>query len=183
MRYDFRTLLIKVATILVLFGFSTSALAAVGSFEKRIAIGEGAIVDVTNPKGDVVVRGADVDEVTIRARISINKRYERTDPQKAGKIIGEIKRSPPIELVGKRVVITKLTKHTHQRYASINYEILVPRKSTVIVHSESGDVRVSGVSGEVKASSDTGEVTVANSGSTKESGPLKRIRAVEESIG
>lgn len=161
MRHETRIRFMRMAFILAMFGYTAATLAASGSFEKSIAVNDGVIVDVTNLNGDVVVRGANVDEVTVRARISIDKRFERTDPQKAGRVIGEIRRSPPVELVGNRVVIGELTKHTHQRYATISYEVLVPSDATVTVHTESGDVRVSGVTGPVNATSDKGDVTVA----------------------
>ena len=161
MKRENRNWLMKVAALFVLLGSSAASQAASGSFEKSFAIDGDAVIDVTNQKGTGVVRGDDVDEVTIRARISVAKRYTRTDPQKAGKVIGEIKRSPPIEADGNRIVVSELTKHTHTRYATISYEILVPRGSTVNVRSVSGDVLVSGVTGKVNATSETGEVTVA----------------------
>ena len=160
----FRKRLTFVAAILVMFGYSAAASAASGAFEKSVAVDGDAIVDVSNLRGTVNVRGADVDEVTIRAKITVDKRYARTDPLKAGKVIGEIKRSPPIEADGNRVVVGELKKHSHRRYTTISYEILVPHESSVTVHSVSGDVRVSGISGEVNATSDTGDVTVAAAG-------------------
>ena len=78
-------------------------------------------------------------------------------------MINAIKRSPPVEAEGNRVIVGELQNHSHRRYASISYEILVPREATVSVHSVSGDVRVSGINGEVDATSDTGTVTVADS--------------------
>lgn len=153
---------VRLAAVVALFAYSAISIAATGAFETSVLVTDNAIVEVTNQRGTVVVRGADVDEVTIHARIKVDKRFTRTDPQKAAKLIGEIKRSPPVETDGNRVIVGELKKHTHQRYASISYEILVPSEATVNVHSVSGDVRVSGVSGEVNATSDNGEVTVAD---------------------
>ena len=161
MSIEFRKRLTMATAALLLFGYSAASSAASASFETSIAVGSDAIVEVSNQKGTVVVRGDDVDEVTIRARITVDKRYARTDPQKAGRLLGEIKRSPPVESDGNRVIVGELKKHTHKRYASISYEILVPREATVTVHSVSGDVRVSGINGKVNATSDTGTVTVA----------------------
>ena len=173
MRIEVRKGLAVAIAALAMFGYSAAALGASVAFEKSFAVDGDAVVDVSNLKGTVVVRGGDVDEVTIRARINVDKRYARTDPLKAGKLIGEIKRSPPIEAEGNRVIVGELEKHSHRRYASISYDILVPREATVSVHSVSGDVRVSGISGEVSATSDTGEVTVAdavNDNNTRSSG-------------
>ena len=164
MRIEFRKWLAITITVLAMFGYSAVALAATGTFEKSFAVDGNAVVDVSNRTGSVVVRGDDVDEVTIRARITVEKRYAKSDPLKAGKLINEIKRSPPIEADGNQIVVGELEKHSHRRYASISYEILVPREATVSVHSVSGDVRVSGISGKVDATSDTGTVTVADSG-------------------
>ena len=165
MRIEIRKWLTMAVAALAMFGYSAAAFAASGAFEKSFAVDGDAVVDVSNLKGSVVVRGGDVDKVTIRARITVDKRYARTDPLKAGKLIGEIKRSPPIDAAGNQVTVGELEKHSHRRYASISYEILVPREASVSVHSVSGDVRVSGINGEVNATSDTGDVTVADSGS------------------
>ena len=165
MRIELRKWLTMAISVLAMFGYSAAALGASGAFEKSFAVDGDAVVDVSNLKGTVVVRGGDVDKVTIRARIDVDKRYARTDPLKAGKLIGEIKRSPPIEAAGNRVTVGELEKHLHRRYASISYDIMVPREATVSVHSVSGDVRVSGINGEVNATSETGDVSVVDAGS------------------
>jgi hypothetical protein len=116
---------------------------------------------MTDGENDEIWKAAAVDQVTIRARILVDERYSKTNPLKVGEIISAIKRSPPVELDGNRVIIETLTKHTHKRYVSISYEILVPREAEINVHSVSGNVRVSGIIGEVNATSDTGKVTVA----------------------
>ena len=151
------------AALLAQFGYSATTLAASGSFETSVAVDDEAIVDVSNLRGSVVVRGHDVDEVTIRARITIDKPYAKSDLLKAGNLLNEIKRLPPVAAEGNRVIVRELENLSHRRHASISYEILVPRDATVSVHSVSGDVRVSGINGEVDATSDTGTVTVADS--------------------
>lgn len=161
MNYQRGVRLTKMVAVLGLLGHAGVAMATSGSFEKSVAIDGAAIIDVSNTNGAVVVQGADVDEVTISARIKIDKRYSKSDPTRAARIIAAIKRSPPIEVEGSRVSVNTLSKHTHKRYASISYEILVPRDADINVHTVSGNVRVSGVTGNVNATSDTGEVTVA----------------------
>ena len=143
MAYHSQRRLVSGLLLFALLGYSAVSIAATGTFKKSIAVNANAIVEVSNLQGNVIVRGADVDKVTIRARIEVDKRLAKTSPQKAAKLIGELK------------------KHTHQRYATISYDIQVPSKATVKVHSVSGDVRVSGVSGTVDATSDKGEVSVA----------------------
>lgn len=147
--------------LLALLAVSAVSIAASGTFEMNVAVDDRAVVEVSNQRGTVIVRGADTDEVMIRAHIAVDERLARTNPQKAAKLIRAIRRSPPVESTGNQIVIGELTRKTHQRYVSISYDIRVPSTATVKVHSISGDIRVSGVSGTVDATSDTGEVTLA----------------------
>lgn len=154
-------LLGKIFVLIGMLGYSSISLAATGAFETNVAVDGPAIVDVSNLSGAVVVRGGDVDEITIRARITVDKRMSRSDPSKAARLIDAIKRSPPVETDGNRVVITALEKHTQKRYVSISYVIVVPRDAAVNVRSVSGDVQVSGVEGHVNAKSESGKVIQA----------------------
>ena len=159
MKHSIQSSLLRVITVGALLVSSVAATAATGSYKARVSVDGDAIVDIANYKGSVVVRGDDVDAVTIQARITIDERYARTDPQKAGQLIAEIKRTLPITSDGSRIAVNEVSKHKHKRYATIDYEILVPSDSAVTVHSTLGDVLVSGVAGEVNATSDKGDVT------------------------
>jgi hypothetical protein len=154
-------LLGKIFVLVGMLGYSSISLAATGAFETNVAVDGPAIVDVSNLSGAVVVRGGDVDEITIRARITVDKRTSKTDPLKAGRMIEAIQRSPPVVTDGNRVIITALKKRTQQRHVSISYEIVVPRDAAVNVRSVSGDVQVSGVEGHVNAESESGKVIQA----------------------
>ena len=149
-----------IAILLVLVS-APAALAETTSIEMDIAISDAAVLDVSVDDGTVEVKGADVDHVTVHARIDVDDRLTSVDPIKAGSIAGAIKRSPPIHADGDRITITSLKKRTHQRYVTMAYEIVVPRNTNVTVHSATGNVTVSGVSGPVEATSGSGEVTVA----------------------
>jgi hypothetical protein len=152
----------KFIAVISILGLPTAALAASGSFEMDIPVANVASIEVTNGSGTVYVRGADVDQVTIRARINVDKRYAKRDPYKAMSMVEALKRTPPIRTDGDRIIIEQPRKNTQRRHVSIDYEILVPRDAQVKVHSDSGDVRVSGVSGPVDATSETGVVTLAH---------------------
>jgi hypothetical protein len=155
--------LFRLIAIVAVLGSPAAALAASGKFQKDVAVDGSAVVFVSNETGSITVRGGDVDKVTIRARIRISDRMARRDPQRAQEIINGIKRWPPITVEGNRIEITKVERRSYQKYASISYEIQVPRDSDIEVHSVSGNVVVSGVTGDVDAKSDTGEVTLADS--------------------
>ena len=161
MKHNYPSSLLRIFSVAALFISSVAATAATGSYKAEVAVDGNAIVDIANYKGSVVVRGDDVDVVTIQAKITVDERYARTDPQKAGQLIAQIKRTLPVTQNGSRISVSEVSKHKHKRYATIDYEVLVPSDSAVTVHSTLGDVLVSGVAGKVNATSDKGDVTVA----------------------
>ena len=155
-----QTRIIKLLTLVAALGYSATSLAASAVFEKEYSIENIASIEISNGSGSVDVRGADVDQVTIRARISIDERYVRRDSYKANRMMLDLRAKPPIHVDGDRIVIEQPKNNAQRRHATISYEILVPRDAQVKVQSESGDVRVSGISGPVDATSDTGVVTL-----------------------
>ena len=155
-----QTRTIKLLILAAALGYSATSVATSADFEQDYPIENTASIEVSNGSGSVDVRGADVDQVTIRASISINERYVRRDKYKAKKMALDLRAKPPISVDGDRIVIEQPKNSAQRRHATISYEILVPRDAQVNVQSESGDVRVSGISGPVNATSDTGVVTV-----------------------
>lgn len=154
----------RLAGAFALFTLALAAPAIAGetaSLEMDMPIEKAAVLNVSVDDGTVEITGADIDHVSIRAVIEVDDRLSRTSPMKAGGIANAVKRSPPISADGDRITITSLEKRTHQRYVTMAYEITVPHDATVTVHSDSGNVTVSGVTGPVEATSDSGEVTVA----------------------
>lgn len=154
--------ILKFAAIAAVLAQPAVAHAASGKFEKTVAVDGGAVVHVNNESGSVTVTGGDVDEVTIRAHITISDRLSQSDPSRAQKILNGIKRLPPITVEGNRIEITKVERRAYQKHASISYDIIVPRDSDIEVHSVSGNVVVSGVTGKVNATSGSGKVTLAD---------------------
>ena len=66
--------LVRLVAVVAALGLPATVCAAGGTFEKSIAVDGNAAVYVTNESGAVTVTGADVDEVTILARVRIDKR-------------------------------------------------------------------------------------------------------------
>jgi len=157
-----QTRIFELFALVAALGYSAASVAASAVFEKEYAIENTASIEISNGSGSVDVRGADVEQVTIRARISIDERYARRDAYKANKMVLDLRAKPPIRVDGDRIVIEQPKNNTQRRHATISYEILVPRDAHVRVQSESGDVRVSGISGPVDATSESGVVTLAN---------------------
>jgi hypothetical protein len=138
--------LVRTFAVIAIFLSPTAVFAgymATGSFEETVDVDGGAIVHVSNDSGAVEVIGDDVDQVSIRAKIKINKKLSASNPMRAERIIRAVKKSPPVSVEGGRIEISKI-QDRYRRYASISYEIVVPRDSEVNVHSVSGNVKVSG---------------------------------------
>ena len=160
---------VAVVAMLVSPAAALAAYVALGSFEETVDVDGVAVVHVSNESGAVEIIGGDVDQVTIRATIRIDKKLSNSNPMRAEQIISGVKRSPPVSIEGGRIEISKIKRGTYQRHASISYEIVVPHDTEVNVQSVSGNVKVSGVTGSVSATSETGKVTLA------ESSPPKKV--------
>jgi hypothetical protein len=156
-----------VVAVLVSPAAALAAYVASGSFEETVDVDGVAVVHVSNESGAVEIIGGDVDQVTIRATIRIDKKLSNSNPMRAAEIIHRVKRSPPVSIEGGRIEISKIKRRSYRRHASISYEVVVPHDSEVNVHSVSGNVKVSGVTGSVSATSETGKVTFAESSPPK----------------
>jgi hypothetical protein len=161
--------IVKTFAVVAMLVSPAAAFAALGSFEETVDVDGVAVVYVSNESGAVEIIGGDVDQVTIRATIRIDKKLSRSNPIRADQIIRGVKRSPPVSIEGNRIEISKIKRGTYQRSASISYKIIVPRDSEINIQSVSGNVKVSGVTGSVSAISETGKVTLA------ESSPPKKV--------
>ena len=158
---------LAVVAVLVSPAAALAAYVASGTFEETVNVDGVAVVHVSNESGGVAVIGGDVDQVTIRATIRIDKKLSNSNPMRAEEIISRVKRSPPLSIEGGRIEISKIKRNSYRRHASISYEIVVPHDSEVNVHSVSGNVKVSGVTGSVSATSETGKVTLVESSPSK----------------
>ena len=158
----------KTFAVVAMLVSPAAAFAASGSFEETVDVDGVAVVHVSNESGAVEIIGGDVDQVTIRATIRIDKKLSRSNPMRAEQIIRGVKRSPPVSIEGNRIEINKIKRHAYQSKTSISYKIIVPYDSEIIVQSVSGNVKVSGVTGSVSATSETGKVRLAESSVPRE---------------
>ncbi len=154
--------LVKTAVCVFLLAFGATAFAANGYYEESIPGAAISSIDVNTDSSQVVVKGADVDDIKVMATLKVDKRYSRTDPMAAGRLIKAFKQSPPVEVEDGQLKISDFGRRSFQRHVHVNYEIVVPRDASVNVASVSGNVEVIGVDGPVKATSDEGEVKLAD---------------------
>ena len=113
-----QTRTIRLLTLVAALGYSAASVAASAVFEKEYSIENTASIEISNGSGSVDVRGADVDQVTIRARISIDERFARRDAYNANKMVLNLRAKPPIRVDGDRIVIEQPKNHAQRRHAT-----------------------------------------------------------------
>jgi hypothetical protein len=105
-----------------------------------------AEIDVRLESGSVDIVAADVEEITVRARISDGLRRTGHDER----------------LVDGRLVLEGTCPIFLSTFCAVHYDVQVPRDLDVVAHLDSGRLEVVGVHGSVEAASDNGSVAVTD---------------------
>lgn len=126
-----------------------SASVAVASTTKRVSLklGPGAVLNVTNPAGSVVLRPGTDQQVIVNATIysgKVEMDAYTTPDGKRGEVISHA--------VGQQ-------RPTGDE-ARVDYDITVPSGISVTISTATAPVTVEGVKGDISISSDTGLITV-----------------------
>jgi hypothetical protein len=114
----------------------------------EVAAGGVDTVEISTENGDVVVIGADVETITIRAALSHGLRPTGTTQ----------------ELDGGRLVLRADCPLVPNVWCRVDYRIEVPRQAAVETHSRHGQIEVTGVDGAVVAATGHGAVEVRDLG-------------------
>lgn len=122
------------------------------------AVSPTARLAIRIPRGDIAVHTSDAAEV----RVSAQKRIRAWSESKAEGIAEQVK----IEIVpdGDGYELRATGGDSRMSSASVDLDVTVPRKATLTIRDERGDVQVSDLSGELAISTRYGDVTVLNSG-------------------
>lgn len=131
------------------------------TFEDEVApraVSPTARIAIRVPRGDITVHASDAAEV----RASARKRVRAWSESKAESIADQVK----IEMVpdGDGYELLAAGGDTRLSSASVDLNVTVPRKATLTIRDERGDVQVSDLSGELAISTRYGDVTVLNCG-------------------
>ncbi|HYY54104.1 MAG TPA: DUF4097 family beta strand repeat-containing protein [Candidatus Dormibacteraeota bacterium] len=130
--------------------------------ERRFKVTGGAVLRVENPSGETRVRGADGDEVVVRAR---KRTY--ADSTEGGKRVLE-NLEIQMEQNGNEIRIWQRAYMLErgwmnlfrERRAAVDYLIEVPRGSQVSVRSASGEIVVRAIEGALELQSVSGDVLI-----------------------
>jgi hypothetical protein len=105
-----------------------------------------AVLDVDDGAGSVTVQSADVDQITVRARIGHGMRRSGSS----------------VRVEGDRLVVRGSCPVFGSEWCDVRYTIEVPRRIDVVLRSDNHDVRVTGIEGRVEMRSDNGSLRASD---------------------
>jgi len=122
-----------------------------GSFERAYTVTGPVNLEVLTRSGDITVRSGPAGTVTVRGKIEVSDRWLHNNWQAE---VRDIENNPPIRQSGSTINI----EYTEARALAIDYEITVPRETTVHTHSGSGDQRVEDLNGNLTLEAGSGDM-------------------------
>lgn len=151
-----------IGAILLSAGACNSAFAADITFHRSLAASGPVALKVCTNSGTVVVTGAEGNNVEIAAKIHNTKwsAFGNTDQMK------KIAADPPVMQTGNAVQVGNQDtcgRHLLQNI-SIDYVISIPKTSSVVVNSGSGDIQVATIQSFVRAVTGSGSIKATDIG-------------------
>jgi DUF4097 and DUF4098 domain-containing protein YvlB len=154
---------VSILWVVLLFGLSaTNALAQDNVFEESLTISGPFVLDVDTGSGSIQVRSGSGDEITVKGKINVNRRFWGGKPANADEIVQEIIDNPPIEVSDGRLRVGQFSDRSLRKKVSVSYEIVVPSSTEVVAESGSGSIRVTDISAPVDAHAGSGNVKLEN---------------------
>jgi hypothetical protein len=140
---------------------------------ERVDFSPGGVIRLDGAYGDLYVEGWDQPEVEINVTKSMRYKYDSAQSQEAARHTESIRvvteRRSPTELT----ISTKLPSRRHgspplprttKGGVMLEYHILAPRNSQLVIHQGVGNVLVRGVTGDIEATCRMGDIALWLSG-------------------
>jgi hypothetical protein len=105
-----------------------------------------AVLDVDDDTGSVTIRSADVDQITVRARIGHGLRRSESS----------------VHVDGDRLVVRGSCPRIGSQWCNVRYVIEVPERIDVVVRSDNDGILVTGIDGRVELHSDNGSIRASD---------------------
>jgi len=150
---------------------------------ERVAFSPGGVIRLNGAYGDLFVEGWDRPEVEITVTKSMRYRHDPTQPQRAAQHMESVRvvteRRSTTELVISTVVPTRdnpfaggrdfrpaslILPRKDRGGVTLEYHLLVPRKSRLVIHQGVGDVLVRDVTDDIEAACRIGDIVLWLSG-------------------
>jgi hypothetical protein len=105
-----------------------------------------AVLDIDNDAGSVTIQSADVDQITVRARIGHGLRRSGSS----------------IRIEGDRLLVRGSCPVIGSQWCDVRYTIEVPADIDVVVEGDNDGIRVTGIDGRVELHSDNGSIRLTD---------------------
>lgn len=130
-------------------------------FHRTLKTSNAPHVSIQTGSGYVHVMSADISEVQITGHVRKGGNNWGWGGGNLEDRMRQIVSNPPIEQSGDNVIVGRLNRDL-QRNINIDYDVLVPRNTTVEGRSGSGDVRAANLGGSFSGSTGSGDLEVVN---------------------
>lgn len=141
---------------------ANAAWAAEGTFEKTFSVGHAPSVSVSTGSGYLHVYPGSDSQVHVTGHVHARAGWFGSD---ADTRVKEIVANPPLSQSGDTVTVGG--EHWNSSLfenISIDYDVTLPRATTLKAHTGSGNMEIGGVEGEVDAGSGSGSIKAENIG-------------------
>jgi DUF4097 and DUF4098 domain-containing protein YvlB len=155
------------AFVIAILAAAVPAAAQRFPFDRVIDVTPGATLDVTTVRGKVFVDGDDAKQIRIEGTVTVRPAagFRTANPLDIARRVAD---KPRIEVADNVVRLRPPSAPEEQVSVTVSYEIRVPRGTTVIIQSDSGEVEVNGVTGPVAVTTDSSAVTLTRLGGSTE---------------
>lgn len=135
-----------------------------GSFDRTLQVGGPVRLSITNGAGDVRVTSGPDNSVHVVGRISAHE--SPLSDLSASEKVQRIETHPPIVQDGDLIRIGEIGDRRLANNLRIDYDIIVPARTSVISKTGSGDQVIGAISGPVEVAAGSGDLTVGPIGSS-----------------
>ncbi len=146
---------VLVSTAVLTFAAATSAWAVQDTFDRTLNVGSTPNVNVATGSGYIRLHPGSDSQIHIVGHVHASQSWFGTDRDSR---IQQIVNNPPIFQSGNDITIGERHSGEMFRNISIDYEITLPRSSTIDATTGSGDLEVTDVGSSLRAQSGSGSV-------------------------
>jgi hypothetical protein len=160
-----RHLRVAILSLLLLLALPAPALAAASAtFEEKLAIPAGTMLEVDTGSGSIEISVGPGRDVTVVGKVTVNrKRFWRRSAD-SEEILEKVLANPPVELEGDRLVVGQLRDRSLRDRVRFSFQIVVPADTRIDADTGSGSISVTGVAAPVAVSSGSGRLDLENIG-------------------
>jgi DUF4097 and DUF4098 domain-containing protein YvlB len=129
-------------------------------FDRTIDVMRPAMLDIATIRGKVYVNVHEASQIRIEGTVTVRATSGFTTTANPMELARRVADRPRIEVAGNIVRLRPPIDSDELRAVTVSYDVWVPRDTTVVVKTDSGEVNVDGVAGPVIVTTDSSAVTL-----------------------